>query len=1221
MKLRVSVISLLLCLLAALCVAQEFRATISGHVLDASGAAVPNVKIEAVNVGTNEITTATSDAGGAYTIPFLRPGTYKVTATVAGFKQAVRDNVILEAAKVLGLDIKLEVGAVTETVQVTAEAVLLETQSATRSGIVNERQVADMPLNARNPIMLGAMMSGVTFNGAAIWQRPFDNGAMAQWSMNGGRDSSSEYLLDGASNNGQMGGSNIAYMPIVDAVQEFNLMANIYNSEYGHTGSGIMNVVLKTGTNAHHGTVYEFMRRTPLDANTFQNNAIAATAANPQGGAPRPNHYLDQYGFQVEGPVRFPGLLKKDGPVKLFYMGALELYREGTPNPLIVSWPEAEMRTGNFSKLTNSVGQPITLYDPLTATYDASGNTTSPRLAFPGNIIPSARINPIAAAVTKFMPSANRPSPPGYRYSTGNLYIPDYFDKDKFYSLIMKFDWNFGDRHRVFFRHASNDRTEDRAVNGIDNKPGTDGQQPFQRINDAYVADWVGTITPTFILNARASYNRFIEKGYGRANEGFDLTTLGISKSLLGQLPSPVYFGVWNFDNYNTLGRSQSNNYTNTYQLSGSAMKVAGPHTIKAGIDVRQINYEQQNTGNILNYTGNTTWTQNAWTSANSNTGDGYASFLLGIAGGSSNYPLFPWWKQSYFAPYLNDDWKVTRRLTLNLGLRWDFLSPSYEKWARQNGPFNPTVASPIAAAVAANVTALGSQIPASVAPLYAKLASLKGGLTFAGVGGLGHNPFPWDKNNIQPRVGFAYQLKNKLVIRGGFGEYTSNPTNDNYRSNGFTTSTSIVNSLDGGRTPIANILSNPFPTGILVPTGPSLGAATFVGQNPSWFDSGFVLPSVWQFSLGFQYQTTPSSTLDVSYVGSRSYNLNMNADYNNPTLDVRKTCNLLEGGRPATCNATYPNPFRGIEAFAGTSYYTASTISYYQLNRPFPQFSGTLQQYGRNDSWIKYNSLQINYNWRTRRGINLLANYTLSKQIEEWGLNDPFTKTYQQGPYTLDRPQLLKLTAVWSLPFGEGQKFGAGTRGIAKRLISGWDWTTFIVDAFSGLPATLPSNAIPLKDPRTPGGGFDGHVNWKGYIVREWNPCVLRQYDDGSISPTPASLALGCGADWSNNWGSYAWLQTASYAPRYTPYRSGNIRKHHAMQMDVSLLKRTRITERTSFQFGFEAFNFLNHNYFGRTDLNTDPTSSNFGAVIPSTVSTQNMMPRQIQVRLKFFW
>jgi hypothetical protein len=327
-RVKTTIVSLL-CLAAATLSAQEFRATISGHVLDASGAAVPGAKIQATSADTNETTTAVTDSAGSYTIPFLRPGRYKLTATASGFKTYVKDNVTLEAAKVAGIDIPLEVGNLTESVEVTATAAVLETQSATRSGIVTTQQVAEMPLNARNPFMLGVMMSGVTFNGAAIWQRPFDNGAIAEWSINGGRNSSSEYFLDGASNNGQMGGNNIALVPIVDSVQEFNVMTNMYNAEYGHTGGGIMNVVLKSGTNAHHGSAYEFMRRTPLDANTFQNNAT---------GTPKPTHYLDQYGFEVDGPIRIPRLLPKDGPVKLFYMGALELYREGTPNPLIVSY-------------------------------------------------------------------------------------------------------------------------------------------------------------------------------------------------------------------------------------------------------------------------------------------------------------------------------------------------------------------------------------------------------------------------------------------------------------------------------------------------------------------------------------------------------------------------------------------------------------------------------------------------------------------------------------------------------------------------------------------------------------------------------------------------------------------------------------------------------------------------------------------------------------------
>jgi Carboxypeptidase regulatory-like domain len=1214
---RVAKLLPLICLLATPAITQEFRSTISGHVTDASGAAVPNAKINAVNIDNNEITTATTDNAGAYAIPFLRPGNYKLTAAAAGFKQYTEAGLTLEAAKVSGVDIHLEVGGVNESVEVTAEATALDTQSASRSAIVTTQQVAELPLNARNPFMLGAMMAGVTFNGAAIWQRPFDNGAIAEWSMNGGRDSSSEFMLDGASNNGQMGSNNVAYVPIVDAVQEFNVMANMYDSQYGHTGGGIMNVVLKSGTNNFHGAAYEYMRRIQLDANTFQNNAI---------GKPKPTHYLDQYGFEVEGPIRIPKLLKKDGAVKLFYMGAFENYREGTPNPLIVSYPEAEMRTGDFSKLVDQSGQKITIYDPFTATYDAAGNIINNRTPFPGNIIPANRINPIALAVTQFMPLPNRAAPAGFRYANGNLSLPGYFDADKFYNLILKFDWNFGSKHRAFFRHASNDRTENRASNGIDNKPGTDGQQPFQRINDAYVVDWVGTLSPTLILNARGSYNRFIEKGYGAANAGFDLSSLGISKSLLASLPSPVYFGRWNFDSgYNSLGRSQSNNFTDTFELQLSATKVTGSHTIKAGFDIRQINYEQQNTGDILSYTGNASWTQRVYNVGESTSGDGYASFLLGITSGSSNYPLFPWFKQYYASPYIQDDWKVSRRLTLNLGVRWDLNAPQTEKWNRLNGPFDPNVASPIAPQVAANVAALSAagQIPASLATQYANLANLKGGITFAGVNGQGSSPFSLRKGGFEPRLGLAYQLGEKLVMRGGFGLYHSNPTNDIEQTNGFSTSTSLVNSNDGGRTPIANILSNPYPNGIQQPTGASLGAATFVGRNPSWFDSGFQIPSVWSFSWGFQYQVNKSSTVEASYVGSRSYNLNMNADYNIPSLDVRKSCNYLEGGNAAFCNSQVPNPFKGIPAFSGTGYFTANTVSYYQMTLPFPQFNGTLQQYGRNDSSIRYNSLQINYNLRLRTGLNVVGNYTLSKQIEEWGFNDRFNNVYQQGPYFLDRPQVLKVTTIWELPFGEGKKFGAGSHGIGKKLISGWQVTNFFNDAMSGFPANLPGNAIMLKDPsKVPGGTYSGAVDWKAYQVREWNPCVLRQdVNTGAIAPTPASIGLGCGTDFSNNWGNYAWLETTSYAPRYTPYRSGQIRVHHAFQMDASLLKTTRINDRMRFQFGFEAFNLLNHNYFGRDNLNTDPNSASFGSVIPSTVSTQNILPRQIQVRFKFNW
>ncbi len=1185
---------LLACFAAGFATAQEFRATISGHVIDATGSAVPNAKIQATNVATNETSTANTDTSGSYALPFLRPGDYKLTATAAGFKQYQRSSVTLEVGKVAGIDISLEVGNITDSVQVTGEAELLETQTASRGGVVNTQQVSELPLNARNPFMLGAMMSGVTFNGAAIWQRPFDNGAIAEWSINGSRNSSAEFMLDGASNNGQMGNNNIAYVPIVDAVQEFNVMSNMYNAEYGHTGGGILNVVLKTGTNSFHAVGYEYMRRTFLDANTFQNNAIAK---------PKSEHFLDQYGFQVDGPVYIPKLMTSSSKVRLFYLGAFENYREGTPNPLIVSYPTTEMRMGDFSKLVNAQGQPVTIYNPYDYTSDANGNPV--RQPFPGNKIPANLLNPIALAVTKYMPLPNRESPPGSRYAQNNLSIPNYFDNDKFYNLILKFDWNFGDKNRAFFRHASNDRTEDRASNGIDNKPGTDGQQPFQRINDAYVIDWVNTVSPSFILNARASYNRFIEKGFGAANAGFDVGGFGLPSSLLRQLPSPIYFGRWNFSGYNSLGRSQSNNFSNTYELAFNATKIWRTHTMKGGIDIRQINYETQNTGDILSFSGNTAFTQKVYNQSDSTSGDGYATFLLGIPDGSSNYPLFPWWKQWYIAPYFQDDWKVSRRLTLNLGLRWDFNLPQYEKWNRQNGPFDPNAPSPLA-----------SQISPDMLALYPQLKNLKGSFTFAGVNGIASTPANKNLHDIQPRAGAAYQINDRLVMRGGIGLYYSNPGNNYQQTAGFSTSTSLVNSLDGGRTPIANILSNPYPNGIQYPTGSSQGALTFAGKNNNWFDSNFKTPKVWSFSYGFQYQVTRASTLDFSYVGSRSLNLNSEKAFNIPSLDFRKQCNLLEGGSPLYCDAQVPNPFKGIPAFIGTSFYSANTLSRFQMSRPFPQFNGDLLQQGRNDSKIWYNSFQLNYNFRFSSGLNLLGNYTLAKQVERWGYNDPYAGVQQQSLYFLDHPQVIKLTAVYELPFGQGKKWGSGTQGFAKKAISGWEWTTFFTDPLSGFPNDLPGNVIPLKDPQT-AAGWGGKTDWKAYQVRGWSPCVLKQNNDGTTAPQPYSIADGCGTDPAN----YVWLQTAGYAPRATPPRSGQIRKQHAYTMDASLLKMTQITERLRAQFGIEAFNIFNHNYFGRDGFNTDPNSPNFGTLFPSQVSTQNGFPRQLQIRMKLMW
>lgn len=1183
---RLSVFATITLLLPAVLLGQEFRATLTGRVLDSTQAAVPGATVQATNTGTNEVTTATTDATGNYTIPFLRPGTYTVTAEAAGFKKFVQEGLVLQVAQAATLNISLEVGAVTEQVTITAEAPLLETARADRGGVIDRQRVHELPLNGRNPFLLGAMVAGVNFWGAAIWQRPFDNGAIAEWTINGSQTRGTEFLLDGAPNNGQAGGNNIAYVPPVDSVQEFKIHTNTYDAQYGHTNGGIINVSLKSGTNAFHGTAYEFMRRKGWDANTFQNNAY---------GKPKPDHLLDQYGVQLEGPVYIPKLF--DGRDRLFFLFNYEGYREVWPQQATLSVPAPEFMQGDFSNLKSASGQQIVIYNPFTGREQGGAWVRDP---FPGNKIPQNMLNPIAQKILSYMPKPNTTSP-GVDYSRNNHFM-NYSATDDFYQLVFKFDANIGNRHRAFFRHGSNDRTEMRTENGILGSPGECCQLPFQRINDHVTADWVTTVSPTFIFNVRLSYNRFIEKGRSFANEGFDMTSHGFPASLINQLPYGAHFGRFHFNDYISIGRYPGGNWTNTYAVHPNATWIRGSHSMKFGLDYRFTQYAERNTGDIFWLRGTRRFTQRVYNQGDPLSGNSIAEFLLGIpAEGGLNYNAFPIHGFPYYSPYFQDDWKVSRRLTLNLGLRWDLNIPPDERHNRMNGPFNSTSKNPIA-----------DMIDKTKFPEF---ANLKGGLTFAGVGGNSRRAAKTDRVNIQPRIGGAFQLTSKVVARGGWGIYFLNPTNDYLQRNGFSISTPLVSTLDDYRTPISpNFVNNPFPGGITQPPGAKGGLTTYAGRNNfNWFNPDFELPYVHQFSAGFQIELPKSSTVEVSYVGSRTKKLQTQwENWNEPPLEFRKQCNWLEGGRPSYCNELLPNPFKGLEPFRGTTYFTADKIRRYDLMRPYPQF-GEITQRGRNDGGIWYNSLQIQFQTRFRGTLNILATYTLSKQVEQWGWTDPFSFAPQRGPYFVDRPHRFTLTNVWELPFGRGRKFANTSHPFWSRLVSGWEVNSFF-QWESGRPADVPENVLIMKDPKLE------VKNWTAHQVYRWRPCVGRMdVNTGAITMQPYSLAWGCKE------GDYDFIALPSrsqgFVPRLTPYRWGHIRLHTAPNIDFSINKMTQITEKTRVQFRAEAFNLTNTFYYGRDNFNTNPNDSRFGSIFPRDTWNGNRYPRQIQLAVKFLW
>lgn len=1192
MKIAFRAMAAVCALLTATLPAQEFRATVAGHVFDASNASVPNVTVQVLNTGTNEMAAAVTDSSGTYTVPFLKPGTYRISVEATGFKKFVRDNVVLNVGQVAGIDIGLEVGAMTETMTVTAESAVLETEKSDRGLVIVSTQVTELPLNARNPFMLSILSAGVNFNGNPIYQRPFDNGAIADWSINGGLDRKNEFLLDGAPNNAQAGGNNLAYVPPVDSVAEFKIQTNSFDAQYGKTAGGVVNVSLKSGTNSLHGTLYEFMRRNALDANSFQNNAR---------GVDKSGHFLDQYGGAIGGPIVVPKLY--NGKDKSFFFFNYEGYREGTPTPLNLSVPEPEFLRGDFSKLVDPQGRQIKIYDPSTGRADASGAFV--RDPFPGNIIPSNRLNPIAQKILGYYPKPNAATP-GFDYGQKDFFLAGgaNLDADNFYNLVIKFDQNIGNNHHLFFRHASNDRTEERSTNGLPKgSPGEDGPLPLKRINDAYVLDWVGTLQPTLIANARFSVSRYVEGSRGDGNAGFNLTSLGFPQSLVSQLPVPGYFGRYEFSNYQALGRFYSFNYTNTLAFHPTITKIAGKHAIKTGVDMRWIQYNDENVGNPFRLTADNAFTQKVYNNGDSLSGNSIASFLLGdLSGGNVDYNIFPSYRYPYYAPYVQDDYKVSRRLTVNLGLRWDFNLPPTERYSRLNRSFDPTVTNPVNASI--DRTA------------FPGFPTVQGGLLFAGKG---QRPGNTDWTGVQPRIGFAYQVNEKTVVRGGFGRYMINPNNDYFRNSGYSLSTGVVNSLDGGRTPIANTVTTPFPLGVLIPPGASLGAGTFVGRGFDFFDPTFKLPYSNQFSFGIQRELPLRSQFEISYVGNRGYKLETDRAYNEPSLDFRQQCNRYEGGNPLYCDQRISNPFYNLPQFAGTSLGTSPTYSRFDAARPFPEFGG-LTQRGRNDGKLWYNGLQTTLNVRGSHDLNLTFAYTFSKAVEQGGFTsngntassaflDPLRFVPERSLTTYDRTHVVKVSTVYELPFGKGKRFANFQNGFASRLVSGWEHT-MIFQYSSGRPWDLPGGVRILRDPRvTP--------DWNSSVVRAVRPCVGKVNDDGSVTLQPFSASYpGCSLS------TLDFLINPRYAPRDTPFRDGRIRLDARPQFDMSLGKTTHITEKVSFQFRAEAFNVFNKFWTPLENFNNNPNDANFGTILRGTVAQGNAnFPRQIQLAFKMIY
>jgi len=856
--------------------------------------------------------------------------------------------------------------------------------------------------------------------------------------------------------------------------------------------------------------------------------------------------------------------------------------------------PTQAMRDGDFSALLG-INSSFQIFNPFTAVKVGQRIQRSP---FAGNLIPSNLISPIAKAYLQFYPLPNQAGD-----STGkNNYISGNPRTDTFHSESYRFDQNISERQRFFFRYTHNNRVEARnnwtgIVNGI--RPTGNF---LTRRNNGFSYDHVYTFSATMILDARVGFSRFLEQN-ARQHEGqFDPASLGFSPESAAFFGGAKYLPRFRINNngsddantpFTPIGDSLGDIRThNIYVVQPTLTKIVGIHSFKMGYDFRSYRENSAPSGNAAGrYDFTTTFTKGPQdTSTAAAIGQELASFLLGLPTGGlidrnatrSNQTL-------YNGIFFHDDWKVSRKLTLNLGLRYELEGATTERYNRNIRGFDPNVASPIEAAAKAAYAA--NPIPEIPVGSF----NVKGGLLFADSQ---HRGF-WesDKNNFQPRIGAAYQLNSKTVLRGGFGVYMVPFVIDGVNQTGFSQSTSIVPTLNSGLTfapacTACGNLFNPFPTGVLDPPGASLGVGTFLGRGISFVPLDRPNGTTRRWELSIQRELRGQWVVEASYIGNRAYDLTTSTNI----LDTipRKYLSTSPVRDVATINflaATVPNPFQNL--IPGQSL-NGATVARSQLLRPFPEFTSIASQ--RFDGSAIYHAGQFRVEHRFTRGFTLLTSYTWSKTIEEVTfLNDSDTD-YERRISENDIPHRVVVSGVWELPFGKGRQWGDGAPGVVRAVLGGWQMQG-IYQYQSGRPINLESRNVYFNgDPSSlrasvTGNTVNGTFDTSGFYFHD-AAVQTNGVDDPAKQRADARINL------ANN-------------IRTLPSRLPGFRGQPLNLWDLSLIKNFSITEKVKFQLRGEFLNAFNHPQFA--DPNTDPKSSDFGKT-----TGQNNLPRNVQIGLK---
>ena len=1196
-------------LLSSVVWGQLYTSTVSGLITDPTGAVIPNVQAKLVDEQKGFSFSATTDSTGRFLFRSVPPGAYKLTVEAEGFQSQDQAGLKVDINQNVTVNFSMKVGATSQTVEITGAAPVLSTQDAVTGQVVDRKFINDLPLVSRSVTDLVVLTPGVTEADSSCNLCTANN-----FISNGSRNATADVLMDGVTTTNFEQNSGILfplYTPSVDAVEEFVVQESNFSAEYGFTGATVVNMVIRSGTNQFHGSGYDFLRNQVMDANNFFNNAA---------GLPIPPLKKNNFGGTVGGPIRHD---------KTFFFFDYDGTRQATLSTFTAGVPSAAERTGNFGDLCGFAGGSFDangrcssadgqLWDPYTGVYnnDQGGPVRSGYIPFnnlttymsPGSpslngtnlqlpARPGNLLDPVAMNLVKYFPLPNLGTPGSASYNQYTNWQGAAAAHGSSNQFDIKIDQRFSDKDLLAVRYsrASSPGLPGPNCYGNVADPCTGGPAPSDA--NLVAVNHTHTFTPTLLLTA----------SYGLARSYVFSQTIAAESQYKGQV-APTNFGMPAYmdtsgipfvpsivlGNYTSPGNSnlgtQAWSYeregTETHELLATLNWVKGPHDLKFGFDGRmhRTSYTQPGTpGGYFSYdfTGTSEFPY-------SGGGDSIASFMTGVGGpgswGQYEIPNYVSTQSFQYGGFVQDNWKFNRKLTLNVGMRYDVNTPRSERYNRMNG-FDTNVVSP--------VTAPG-------------LGTLHGGEIFMSPSN--RNNFNTDYGDLGPRIGFAYELFSKTVIRGGYGIFYSTVKGGasgtgalGWQGYDEITNWYALNPSDGA-TPYGR-LSNPFPNGVKLPPGSSLGLMNDVG----FYAAGPVAkidspnPNEQSWSFGIQHEFPSSLLLDATYVGKKGTHLYFGGatqlDYLGPQIEHYSASQI------SALNTYVNNPFYGIITDP-TSGLSAQTYPASQFQLPFPQFTGV----GMEDPpWANsiYHALQLKAEKRFSHGLQFLATYVWSKSLDDssttggavsWlggnalqtHLQDPNNRRLERGLSTFDIPSVLQLSYTYELPIGKGKPLLGNANAVVNAVIGGWQTNGIwrFTDGRPLFPGLSGGQSLPTYGGQQP--------NITGDLKCATSNILNQYFANPDVMVVPAPFTVGD-----------------------SPRSIGSCRQPGTANVNLALFKEfliPRLREGARLQLRLETFNAFNHPQFNGPD--TTVNGGSFG-VITSTANG----PREVQVALKLYW